>query len=158
MISMAVALAPAYAQQTVTQGAAGSTSIQPKSDTKAMAPVSSSKPATDVKADKSAPPKTGTDVKNKGASGEPSADVKAGSAATKTDASKEIKGTTVKPGASVKSDKPEKSASAQDAPKHHVKESVGKVASGERLKSHTSNQDGGRKAGNNESTNPVISK
>jgi hypothetical protein len=85
VITMAVALAPAFAQQTQPQEGAGPAAIQPKSDVKtpassqpgnaknlpakpgpdlkATAPAPSPKPAGDVKTEKPAPAKIGTDVK-----------------------------------------------------------------------------------------------
>jgi len=143
VMSMAVALAPAFAQQTQPQGPAGSTAIQPKSDV--------TTPAAN---------QAGKDEKNLPAKSGP--DVKAGSATAKTDAgAKEMKGTNVKPGANLKSDKPVKSeshAKAVKTPKHHAKKSSGKVASRMHVKKRVSNLDTRRKSGKSESTAPSTGK
>ena len=143
VISMAVALAPAFAQQTQPQGPAGSSTIQSKSDVKTPAANQAGKD------EKNLPAKSGPDVK-------------AGSATAKTDAgAKEMKGTNVKPGANLKSDKPVKSGSHAKAvtmSKHHVKKSSGKVASRTHVKKRVSNLDTRRKSGKSESTAPSTGK
>jgi hypothetical protein len=178
MVSMAVALAPAFAQQTQPQGSTGSTTVQPKldvktptgdnagkdeknmpvkpgdvqgkqtapmkpaPDVKATAPAPSPKPMGEVKSEKSVSPKTGTDVKNEGTTSKPGPDVKANSTSKKTDTDlKDQKGTNVKPGANLKSDKPVKSCSTKAMHKHHAKKSSGKVASRMHAKTHASNLD-----------------
>ena len=113
-ISMAVALAPAFAQQTKPQEPAGTATVQPKSDvkvpanvtakdektlpakpgseskpgagTKTTAPSNSVKPMSDVKTDKdkSTPAKTGSDVKSEAVPGKTAPDVKSGTAPAKT--------------------------------------------------------------------------
>ncbi len=113
-ISVAVALAPAFAQQTKPEEPAGTATVQPKSDvkipanvtakdektlpakpgsaskpgagTKTTAPSNSVKPMSDVKTDKdkSTPAKTGSDVKNEAVSGKAAPDVKAGTVPAKT--------------------------------------------------------------------------
>src|SRR5208337_1237519 len=82
VISMAVALAPAFAQQTQPQGPAGSTAIQPKSDVKTPAANQAGKD------EKNLPAKPGPDVKATAPapSPKPMGDVKAGSAPAKKDA------------------------------------------------------------------------
>ena len=140
MISMAVAFAPAFAQQTPTPATTGSGSIQPKSD------------------ETSAPSKAGSDVTNEGIPGKTPSDVKAGSSPTGADVHKDMKGAGSKPGASLKSHKSSKSASANVKSKHHVKKSSGKVASRAHAKTRTSNLDNRRKAGKSENQAPVTGK
>jgi hypothetical protein len=113
-ISMAVALAPAFAQQTKPQEPVGTATVQPKSDVKV-------------------PDKTGSDVKSEAVPGKPAPDVKAGTAPAKTGTvEKNQKGANVKPGANLKSDKPAKSnvhSKAVAKSKHHVKKSSRNPAS-----------------------------
>ncbi len=142
VISMAVALAPAFAQQTQPQGPAGSTAIQPKSDVKTPAANQAGKDG------KNLPAKSGPDVKATAPapSPKPMADLKTEKPApAKTDAGvRDTKDANVKPGANLKSDKPVKSAShakAVTTQKHHVKKSSGKVASRKHAKTRASNLD-----------------
>jgi hypothetical protein len=138
-ISMAVALAPAFAQQTKPQEPAGTATVQPKSDAKVPA-----KPMGDVKTDKgdSNASKTGNDVKSEAVSGKPAPDVKAGAASAKTGAAeKNLKGSNVKPGASLKSDRHSKSnvhSKAVAKAKHHAKKSSRNPASRMHAKAHVS--------------------
>lgn len=175
---MAVALAPAFAQQTQPQKPAGSAAIQPESamktpavnqtgkdeknlhakpgpDVKATAPpASSAKPMGGAKTEKPAPAKTGTDVKNEGVSGKSGQDIKAGSAPAKTESGlKNEQGAKAGQGANIKSDspvKPDSSTKALTTPKHHAKKSSGKVSSKMRAKTRVSNQDMRRKFGKSE--------
>jgi hypothetical protein len=138
-ISMAVALTPAFAQQTNPQGPAGTAAVQPKSDVKVPA-----KPMGDVKTDKdkSTADKTGSDVKSEAVPGKPAPDVKAGTAPAKTGtAVKNKKGSNVKPGANLKSDHAAKSnvhSKAVAKSKHHAKKSSQKPASRMHAKAHVS--------------------
>lgn len=192
MISMAVALSPAFAQQAQPQTPAGTPSSQPKSDMKSPAanqegketnlpakpgdkqgrqpdsakagldakstpPDISSKPG-GVKVEKPASTKTETDVKNKGTTGKPAPDVKAGSTSKPAGAASEMKGTGVKPGANLKTDRPVKSTSASTLRKHHVKKSSGKTASRLRSKTRTSNLDSHGKGTKSESSAPLTGK
>ena len=159
VISMAVALVPAFAQQTQPQGPAGSSTIQSKSDVKTPAANQAGKD------EKNLPAKSGPDVKATAPapSPKPMADVKTEKPApAKTDAGvKDMKGANAKPGANLKSDKPLKSAShakAVTAQKHHGKKSSGKVASKMRAKNRISNVDTHRKSGKSESTAPSTGK
>jgi len=174
LISLAVGLGPAFGQQTSSQGPGVSTAIQSKSDVKTpatdqaskdeknlpakagpdvKAPVAapSPKPAGNVKNEKRASTKTGTDAKHEAVSGKPAPDTKAGSTSSKTDkGAKDQKGTNAKPAANLKSTKPVKSAShdkSSAAPKHHAKKSSGKVTSKMQAKTRTSNHENRAKAG-----------
>ena len=120
-ISMAVALAPAFAQQTKPREPAGTkTTAQLHFRAKPMGNVKTDK-------DKSTPAKTGSDVKSETVPVKPAQDVKAGKTPAKTGtAAKNRKGTNVKPGANMKSDRPAKSnvhSKAGATPKHLVKKS-----------------------------------
>ena len=159
-ISMAVALAPAFAQQTTPREPAGTATVQPKSDVKvpanqtgkdeknrpekpgseSAAPSTSSKSMGGVKTDKdkSIPDKSGSDVKSEAVPGKPAPNVKAGTAPANSGAGvKNQKGSNVKPGANLKSDQPAKSgvhSKAVATPKHHVKKSSRNPASRMRAK------------------------
>ncbi len=138
-ISMAVALAPAFAEQTKPQEPAGTATVQPKSGVKVPA-----KPMGDLKTDKdkSTADKTGSDVKSEAVPGKPAPDVKAGTAPAKTGtAGKNRKGSNIKSGANLKSDHPAKSSVHSKAvakSKPHVKKSSQNPASRMHAKAHVS--------------------
>ena len=119
-ISMAVALAPAFAQQTKPQEPAGTKTTATSTSGKSMGHVKTDK-------DKSTPAVTGSDVKSETVPVKPAQDVKAGKTPAKTGtAAKNRKGTNVKPGVNMKSDRPAKSnvhSKAVATPKHLVKKS-----------------------------------
>ncbi|MGA2401236.1 MAG: hypothetical protein ABSG91_05955 [Syntrophobacteraceae bacterium] len=127
VISMAVAIAPVFAQQTKPQEPAGSAAIQPKSDVKIPVVNQTGKDEKNLTA------KPGSDVKSEVVPGKAVPDVKAGAAPAKTDTgAKDRKGSTAKPGANLKSGqtaKPHADAKAVATPKHHVKKSSGNPAS-----------------------------
>lgn len=128
MISMAVALSPAFAQQTQQQTPSGTPSTQSK------------------------------DVKNEGTTVKPAQDVKAGSTSKPAGTASEMKGTDAKPGANLKTDNPAKSTSASTLRKHHAKKSSGKTASRLRSKTRTSNLDSHGKGAKSESSAPLTGK
>ena len=138
VISMAVAIAPVFAQQTKPHEPAGSAAIQPKSDVKIPAVSQTGKD------EKNLPAKPGSDVKSETVPGNPAPNVKAGAAPAKTDAgAKDLKSPNAKPGANLKSGPPAKShadAKAAATPKHHVKKSSGNPASRMHAKAHVSGQ------------------
>jgi len=156
VISVAVAFAPAFAQQALPQGPGAPAALQPKSDVKTPASDQAgkdeknlpAKPGPDVKASAPVPsPKPAGNVKSE----KPASDVKAGSTSSKTDkGAKGQKGTNAKPEANLKSTKTVKTAARDKSsatPKHHAKKSSGKVTSGMHAKTRASNLDTRRKAG-----------
>ncbi len=131
-ISMAVALAPAFAQQTKPQEPAGSATVQPKSGVQVPANQT-------VKGTKELP-------------GKPAPDVKTVTEPAKADTgAKDQKGSHVKPGANLKSGQPAKSSvhsKAAATPKHHVKKKSSlNPASRMHAKANTSNPETGKTTG-----------
>lgn len=110
----------AFAQQTKPREPAGTKTTAPSTSGKSMGNVKTDK-------DKSTPAKTGSDVKSEIVPVKPAHDAKAGKTPAKTGtAAKNRKGTNVKPGANMKSDRPAKSnvhSKAVATPKHLVKKS-----------------------------------
>ncbi len=115
-ISMAVALAPAFAQQTEPREPAGTATVQPKSDVKVPANQTG-------KDEKNLPGKPGSELK-------PGAGAKTTASSTSGKPTGDVK-TNVKPGANLKSGHTAKSkvhSKAVATSKHHVKKSSRKPA------------------------------
>jgi len=131
VISTAVALAPAFAQQTKPLDQAGPAAVQTSGG---------------VTKDKAVPAKTVSDAKTEAVAAKPGADIKTGSAPMKTETGvKEPKGANVKPepnlknGTTVKSDSNTKAVKAHK--KHHAGKSAGKPDSMMHAKTHAPNPD-----------------
>lgn len=150
VISAAVALAPAFAEQTKPMDQASSATVQSAPDVKTPAVNQAgkdeknlpSKSGTGTQAGQVTSAKTGSDVKTGTVSGKPAADVKTGSAPAKTDtAVKETKSTEVKSDANLQNNTAAKSAADTKSvatPKHHVRKSVEKPASTTHAKANVS--------------------
>ena len=115
VISMTVALAPAFGQQTKPlDQPSGTAAVQPKTDTKV--PVA----ATTVKDEKNLPAKPESGIKSEGLATKPAPETKSATLPGKSETgAKDGKSAPVKPGAAMKSDKPASSATHEKAVTDH---------------------------------------